>query len=352
MQEPPNTKPGYNPKLFKIIALFLGLAFVFIFCEILFRLMPQLTDDPPATPPHNYRFPHDLVGWAVSEGYNYEGEMRDFRGTPYPLKVTFGKSGFRKWGDPKSSKKKVLFIGDSYTACIQTSDEKLFYKILADSLPIEVFAYGAAGFSNTQEYIITEHYLNEINPDIVVWQLCSNDFIDNYWELEEKANYQVRMRRPYILEDGSIEYHRAIGWPRNVKPYSRFLYFLFKRYEDFSGKASVNAAERWIAEKNTDYEPFARSCKMTKTIFTKMKSLMPKETKLILFDADGFNPQYEQFARLCQECELPFLTGLDDFVRKGAESGRCVRADDGYHWNDYGNERVAEYLKKVIKEQL
>jgi len=341
--------------IFSLIALVLGLSVVFLLCELVFRLLPQLTNDPPAQPPYSYRMPHPLVGWVVKEGYQHDGELRDFKGNPYPLHLTFGKSGFRKWGDPASTKKKVLFLGDSYTACAQTSDDKLFYKLLGDSLPIEVFAYGAAGFGNTQEFLIAEHYLKEINPDIVVWQVCSNDFLDNYWELEKIAGYHVRMRRPYTLEDGSVTYQLAAEWPRSVKPYSRFLYFLLKRVGELRGtfdKPPAESAEKLIAEQNLAFEPFLKSCNMTSATFRKMKTLLPPQTQLLVFDADGFNPQYDQFARICQENSIQFIPGVDQFVHHTEVAGECVRSDDGYHWNNRGNELVAAFLKKQLETTL
>jgi hypothetical protein len=227
--------------------------------------------------------------------------------------------------------------------------------MLGDSLPMEVFAYGAAGFSNFQEYLIVESYLKEIKPDLVVWQMCSNDFLDNYWELEKIAGYHVRMRRPYLLEDGKVTYQLAAEWPRNVKPYSRFLYFLLKRIGQVMGtfdKAPAESAEKMIAEKNLAFEPFQRSCNMTSGIFRKMKTLLPAETQLLVFDADGFNPQYDQFARLCQENGITFIPGLDQYVRQAEAAGECTRSDDGYHWNNRGNELVAAFLHPELAKRL
>ncbi|MDO8368663.1 MAG: SGNH/GDSL hydrolase family protein [Saprospiraceae bacterium] len=340
--------------VFQLIAMLFGLLMIFLIGELVFRLFPKFVNDPPAPPPYNYRVPHDLIGWVVREGYQHTGEMRDFRGNAYPLQISFGKEGFRKWGDPNSSRKKVLFIGDSYTACAQTSDDKIFYKILGDSLPIEIFAYGAAGFSNTQEYLIAEHYLPEIKPDLVVWQMCSNDFMDNYWELEKAAAYHVRMRRPYTLEDGSITHQLAVEWPRTVKPYSHFLYFILKRVAELRGTFGTPAhpAEQYIGEQNLAYEPYARSVRMTDAVYKKMKTLTQPNIKLLVFDADSFNPQYNQFAQLCADNGLPFAAGLDAYLRQAEAAGECTRTDDGYHWNDRGNQLVAAFLKQEIEKQL
>ncbi|MBK9338074.1 MAG: SGNH/GDSL hydrolase family protein [Lewinellaceae bacterium] len=258
------SSPPSRQILFSLIALLIGVLLVFGIGELFFRAFPQFVSDPPAPPPYNYRVPDRTYGWLVQEGYRHTGELRDKCNTAYPISLSFGKNGFRHWGNPDvSGRKKVLFLGDSYTACAQTSDNRLFYKLLGDSLPIEVFAYGAAGYSNAQQYLVLEKFLDEVQPDLVVWQMCSNDFIDNYWELEKVAGYHVRMRRPYILEDGSVVYKLAAEYPRNVKPYSHFLYFILKRIAEARGtfdQPPAEPAEKFIAEKTSTTNPSPAAC--------------------------------------------------------------------------------------------
>ncbi len=79
---------------------------------------------------------------------------------------------------------------------------------------------------------------------------------------------------------------------------------------------------------------------------------VPLKTKLLVFDADGFNPQYDQFARLCQENNLTFIPGVDQYVRQAEAKGEVTRSDDGYHWNNLGNELVAAFLKKELDKEL
>lgn len=342
--------------LFSLIALLLGLLLIFGVCELLFRLFPAWVADPPAPPPHNYRVPDKTCGWLAREYYQYNGEMKDQKGVSYPLEITFDNFGFRRWGNPDvANRKKVLFLGDSYTAAIQTSDDRLFYKLLGDSLNIEVFAYGAAGFSNVQEYLTLTRYFDEVKPDLVVWQLCSNDFIDNYWALEEQAGYRVGVRRPYMLEDGSLTNRLAATYPRNVKPWSYFLYFILKRIAEAQGtfdRPPAVLAEKYIGDQNLGYEPFARSVRMTDVVFKKMKAFLPPQTRLLVFDADDFHPQYEQFDRLCRENQIPFADSLAVYLKHAERAGECVHADDGFHWNNRGNEFVAAFLKPHLEKML
>ncbi|TNE51665.1 MAG: SGNH/GDSL hydrolase family protein [Bacteroidetes bacterium] len=343
-------------RLFRLIAVLFGLFLIFVVGELFLRVFPGPVSDPPAPPPYNYRVPDETYGWLVQEGYQYTGTLHDQCDTVYPINISFGSSGFRTWGDPDVTRRlKVLFLGDSYTACAQTSDDRLFYKLLGDSLPIEVFAYGAAGYSNAQQLLVLEKYFDAVQPDLVVWQMCSNDFIDNYWELEEIANYHVRMKRPYILEDGSVVHKLAAEYPRNVKPYSHFLYFILKRIAEARGtfdRPPPEPAEKFIAEQNLAYAPFARSVRMTDMTYKKMKALLPAETKLLVFDADGFQPQFDQFARLCRENQIEFAGGPADLLNHFRSQGDCVHTDDGYHWNDRGNALVAAFLKPHVQRIL
>ncbi|MBU6343160.1 MAG: SGNH/GDSL hydrolase family protein [Bacteroidetes bacterium] len=348
MAESPKKMSTGKLILLSSITMLIGFIFIFGLIEIIFRFNPQWVADPPAPPPHNYRVLDPVYGWHPQEGFKYQGTLRDKCDSSYTVDISFGKYGFRRWGNPEvKDRKKVLFVGDSYTACIQTGDEHLFYKIIGDSLSVEVFALGAAGFGSTQECMLMEKYIQEIRPDIVVWEVCCNDFLDNYWKLEEAAVYQVHTRRPYTLENGSIVYRTAARYPRNIKPYSYFMYFIFKRLAEGAGTFDVvpkEPAEKFIGEQDLKYPLFAKSVAMTDVVMKKVKSIIPPTTQLIAFDADNFNPQYNEFKRLFGENNIPFVDGLPDAVSNAQNNGKCVRSDDGYHWNNLGNAIVANYL--------
>ncbi len=342
--------------VFRILTLLFGLVIAFIVGEVFLRIFPKFVADPPAPPPYNYREPIKQYGWLVKEGYQFDGEMKDFKGNPYPLHLSFGKNGFRMYGDPQTTaKKKVFFIGDSYTACAQTSDDKTWYKLLQDSLPIEAFVFGAAGYSNAQEYLVLEKYIHDIKPDLVVLETCSNDFIDNYWALERAANYKVRMPRPYVMENGSITYASGAEYPRSVKSTSHLLYFILSKWAKSKGtfdKPPAEPAEKLIAEQNDKYPLFAQSLRMTETVFNKMKQTLPPDCRFLAFCADGFEPQYSHFKSIAEHQGIPFAHGLPQFVDQAEHAGQVVRTDDGYHWNNRGNELVAAFLKPILIREL
>ena len=49
---------------------------------------------------------------------------------------------------------------------------------------MEVFAYGAGGYGTLQEYLILDEVVDHIRPTMLLWQFCSNDFINNDHALE------------------------------------------------------------------------------------------------------------------------------------------------------------------------
>ena len=132
----------------------------------------------------------------------------DAGGNRYLIEYKTNKDGFRLFGNLKNNKKrKVMFVGDSFTHAVQVSNNKTYYGILGDALPIEVFAYGGGGYGTLQEFMIINKWLDVVKPDMVILQYCSNDFINNHFELELRSNRNNNgMRRPYLTNRDKIVY--------------------------------------------------------------------------------------------------------------------------------------------------
>src|SRR5437867_3136868 len=104
------------------------------------------------------------------------------------------RGGFRRFGDPSSSRPKLLVVGDSFTHALEVSDDKTYYALLGDRLGAEVFAYGAGGYGTLQESLVLDEYVDIIKPDAILWQFCSNDFVNNDLELESMSYYNSTKR--------------------------------------------------------------------------------------------------------------------------------------------------------------
>ena len=97
------------------------------------------------------------LGWEPKKNFQFIGEVPDATTNNYSLNYHTDSLGFRDFGDVNSDKKKVFFIGDSFTQSIEVSNDKTFCALVENQLGLETFTYGCRGYSTLQEYIIFKH---------------------------------------------------------------------------------------------------------------------------------------------------------------------------------------------------
>ena len=333
-----------NLKFVSILSIF-SILFALIVGEVFLRLTEK---EFAPHPPYDTREIDDNIGWVIKENYSYKGEMSDSRGNNYPINVNFNEDGFRHF-DLNSGNQNVFFIGDSYIQSVEVSDENTFYKILKDSLKFNLYAYGAAGYGNLQEYLVLEKYYNKVNPDVVVLQICTNDFIDNYYKLEENANYKVEKRRPYLNLKNEVEYVEVQPAYQSIKNYSHLLAFVLKKLNK-SKKQEVS--EALIANQKLEYKDFNYSVKATKLILKKFIKLTSGKSKLIVFTSDYYSPQNEIIQDICSKNNINYISGVGKKIINARNSGIVVHSFDGYHWNNEGHKIVSEMLLPHLENAL
>lgn len=177
----------------------------------------------------------DELGWVPMADYAFTGELRDAGGNSCWVEISTDNEGFRLHRDPgEPARKKVLFLGDSYTQAMHVSDDKTYYGLLGSELDFEVFAHGVEGCGTLQEYMVLDKYIDAIEPDVVFILFCPNDIINNYPALERRSTLnRMGLRRPYLV-NGEVEYKTAasVPWVRNIAVrYSRFLYTIIKKVD-------------------------------------------------------------------------------------------------------------------------
>ncbi|GJM35155.1 MAG: hypothetical protein DHS20C18_41560 [Saprospiraceae bacterium] len=345
--------------LYNLLGVCFSLVVIFVLGELISIGYYEATPVPVVLPPYDYRQLDEDFGWLTKANYSYSSVLADLAGAEYKVELTTNQFGFRAFGDTETdTKAKVLFIGDSYTYALEVSDSKTYYNILADTLSFEAFAYGSGGYGNLQEYLILDQYFELINPDVVVLQVCSNDFMDNYHKLEIASFYTVGKKRPYLNSKDNIIYRTPIPFLEQVKDYSKFIYFIGKKIESIKNHEDdpVKLAEELIAIKGNNYPLFTHSVDITELILKRFKARIPKETQFLVFSADHFQPQYDEFKRICQKNEISFLSGLPFDIERAEKKGIPIRGYDGFHWNEAGHRVVANLLSveldKILDEQI
>lgn len=330
--------------MFPIAAVVMSTAAAFLLMELLLRAWYLVH--------HRY----DPPKWYISEDWGW-------RPTP-DLSVVYTKAGygeivfsstrdgFRRFGDPQTSKTKVLAVGDSITQAYQVSDGQAYYDVLADNDPdLEVFAFGVGGYGTVQEALAIEHYRDEISPDVVVWQFCSNDLTDNDWKLESLSpENNIHMRRPY-LEDGRIVHRHPdgrFGWLAERSLVARRLVVLRSSFL----KRSSGTIE---SELHFDHPGLQRSLATTRRAVQQLIEAAPDIVFFAFFvpSPERYAYELEVFAELCGISRLRCLPDVHEAVDAAALSG--IRIDGGKydsHWNAAGHEIAGRVILEHLRREL
>jgi hypothetical protein len=302
------------------------------------------------------------IGWVVTADYRdrFEKTLFDAAGHPYGALYSTGPHGFRLWGDPAASRPHVVFVGDSFTHAVEVSSEQTYCAELGRDLDVSVFAYGAQGYGTLQEYLVLQRFLDSIRPDLLVWQWCSNDFVNNDYDLElQSVGDNNHSPRPYLNEDGSIllrvpERSRAAAAMRYVGArYSRFVAFLFARVDLYE---VARGGDRWvltreIAEAGRAHPGFRRAAATTGRIVAMARRRWP-ELPIVALAVDDAVPFLDEFRSIAEACDAELLDGAPAALRLAREQGLVVHAADGGHWSPIGHRVVGQYLARALAARV
>lgn len=295
----------------------------------------------------------DTLGWLPATDYHFTGELADASGSPYPVEITTNSAGYRMFGDVAAGdRKKVLFIGDSYTQAMHVANDRTYYALLGEALDIEVFAFGVDGFGTLQEFLLIDSIIDDISPDIVVLQLCPNDFINNHFGLElDSAFNNNGLRRPYLIND-EVTYRTPARFPalrEFAAKYSAFLYFIIKKIDLLQPPPSMSA-ERLIQEQGMAYPMFAESVAITDQLLGKIRARIPADIPVYAFATDHGFPYLEAFRQVSANNGIQFIDGTSQAVTAAEKKGVVTRSADRAHWNNEGHRIVADVLTRYFEQ--
>ncbi len=293
------------------------------------------------------------LGWLPVPDYLYSGELVDAGGASYPVNIQTNGAGYRMFGNLQAdSRKKVLFLGDSYTHAMHVSNDKTYYGILKEELDIEVFSFGVDGYGTLQEYMLVEKIIDEIEPDIVVLQFCPNDFINNHYELEQRAVFNNNgLRRPYYKDD-EVRYKTPSSFAairEFAANYSEFLYFIIKKVDGLKARPA-KSSESMIEQQGTSYPLFKESVETTDQLLGKIRARIPSSTPIYAFSTNHGFPYYDEFKRMSEKNGIYFIDGTSQALTAAESKGITIRSADKAHWNNQGHRIVADVLKSYFEE--
>jgi len=297
----------------------------------------------------------DRLGWRTAPNYRYYGYKQDDAGNRHEIDIQTNQEGFRIFGKIDSSRKKILFLGDSYTHAQQVSNAKTYYGILQEQQIGEIFAYGTSGYGTLQEFMILDQFIDVIHPDIIVLQYCSNDFVNNSYELELRSSWNNSgKRRPYMTVEGEIIY--AI--PKNhlvqvrdfISRHSRFLNSVFWRIDKlYAATHKKKTIELVIQQADSELPLFQAAVHITEQLLQKIRTRVPRHIPIYGFSVDDMSPFFEKFQELSMRNNIYFIDSIPDLLKNSEQKGIAIKAADNIHWNETGHAIVAEELRQYLE---
>ena len=293
-------------------------------------------------------FVDDELGWLPTPDLSTRYDKRGYGEISYS---TNG-DGFRRFGDPDSAKVKVWAVGDSTTQAYQVSDGEAYYDVLAELHPgLEVFGYGVGGYGTVQQAMVLERFWGRIQPDVVIWQVCANDFINNDWELESSSNENNNhMTRPYLGENGRIELRhpdRRLGWLAHRSLLGRRLAVLassLRKRRHGSIEAELEAGDPAVR----------RAVATTRLAIELRMAAAPDVTFLAFFVPSPEMYAWEAAARdeICALPRLECLPEVEEAISRARRAGVAVDGGEDPHWNAAGHEIVARVLFERLRRDV
>lgn len=268
-----------------------------------------------------------------------------------------GWRGKKNFGDTKTAKIKIFVVGDSFTYGYGLPDGGApYYEILKKDSNAEVFAYGGLGYGTLQEYLVINRYVDEINPDLVVLQVHTNDLINNSWELEQRSFFHNNgLLRPYF-RDGEINYifPEKAGQLKAVFSWSRFAMFVKEKVDialaKLANRKKWETAEKEIATEGISYKPFREAVDTTGQLVRKIKERIG-DVPMIAFVVDDEQPYFDQIKKIFSEKQVEFVDSIPEAIRQKGITTPCFN-EDQKHWNGQGHALAGEILSEEVRKRI
>ncbi|MEW6387797.1 MAG: SGNH/GDSL hydrolase family protein [Thermodesulfobacteriota bacterium] len=298
----------------------------------------------------------EKLGWRATENYSFQGVKKDAGGKEYYVDNTTNQDGFKVFGDNPSGRRRILFIGDSYTQAIDISNNKTYYGLIAQRLKdVTVFAYGVGSYGTLQEYLIIDEFIDRIKPDILLLQFCCNDFINNDYDLD-KASYlnNCGTMRPYLDSQGNIFYknpkHLYII-PDILFNYSRLIFYISNTANRLLSLINQNKSiELVIHREGPTHAGFTRSLETTKRILGMIQT-RAAGVDFYTFSVDIMQPFYDEYKKLCASEGYKFIDGIPHALQEYEGKGLVARVADKSHLNELGHRIVADKILDYFQAQ-
>lgn len=290
---------------------------------------------------HNVFAQHDpVLGWKLRPGTNI------VRGTWPEVSIErINEQGFRAPLPTLKSPgvKRILFLGDSHTEAYGIDERRTYTALVQKGLSItrraEVIGLGVGGYSTDQELLAYVLYGRAYRPDLVVLQFCSNDWafnvLDRYWR-GPKPRF-VRHGDVLLLTNVPVANAHDTGlFASTLLSRSALLLSVEEALRDFT----VHYRVRRVADRDEGW-------RVTALLLRDLDRLVRSDgARLVVFHADRDPKSEARLRDILKTLDVPYLE------TSSAYRGDAASYWNGPHWNDKGQQAVADVLASALLTYL
>lgn len=136
---------------------------------------------------------HPTLGWTLTPSWLGRHKHHDF-----DVSYRINTSGFRGENLERGKKRRIAFVGDSFTFGIGVGESKTFAAILQAQSDNRYLNLGVPGYSTDQQYLYLKRYGRSFKLDhIILAVYLGNDLLDNNYPFPLQAN----KAKPYFTAD-------------------------------------------------------------------------------------------------------------------------------------------------------
>ena len=279
---------------------------------------------------------HPTLGWAHQPGQSGQLNHRDFS-----VQVRINSRGLRdrEYELPRTNKKRMLVLGDSFAWGFGVEEHERFSEILEDRhVGWDIINSGVSGYGTDQCYLYLRDEGLSYRPDLVLLLFYINDIIDNgspqrYWHY-----------KPYFeLIEGQLELKNTpVPTPALRQRIDRFLLGKTYLYARLYARVVRPARSTKVWQTNDLELTWAllramnHLCRDSGAVLTVISAPMKRA------------PAVPQLMRqTCSREQIPFLA-LDHAF---SDQSSATTLPHDHHWNPLGHKVAAEAMEAFLEQE-
>jgi hypothetical protein len=294
---------------------------------------------------------HRELGWVHNVGRAKERRINSCGEEVLKLPAV---SSFIVRSPQNPNGRRILFLGDSTTHAHEVSTGAAYYDMV-ETLGkgrYSVWAAGVGGYGSLQEHLLLLKIYDDIQPEIIIWQLDYNDVTDNVYELDRASLSSPMRLRPYLdPSSGQLSFRDPGLLPFTVSHGARFLLSQLAGLDIRFHLGVIPRIERWLRPLDGQREMLEQQgLDVLDRVVGETRRRFPlsRVIGLALMGDMGEDRAFEEIFRRHGAAYWPNFTAQ---VRKATSEPTDCRPWDR-HWNHTGNRIAGSLIAESLKEEL